>query len=60
MPKKFSAKEIEIILVGLQLYKVQLKKMMKSSEAMRVAKDEVKLAFLANEALIGKVNDNKL
>lgn len=55
MPKKFSAKEIEIIVVGLQLYKVQLKKMMKSSESLGVAKNEVKHSFLETETLISKM-----
>jgi len=55
MPKKFSAKEIGIIIMGLQLYKVQLKKMMKSSESLSVARDEVKHSFLETEALIGKI-----
>jgi len=57
MPKKFSAQEIEIILIGLQLYKVQLKKMIKSSESLSVAKNEVKHSFLETESLISKMQE---
>ncbi len=55
MPKKFSARELEIISIGLQLYKVQLKKMLQNSDNLKVARKEVKSSFLETEALIGKV-----
>ncbi len=53
--QKFTKEEKEIIMIGFKLYKVQIKKMMKSSESLNAGNKEIKLKFLATENLIGKM-----
>ena len=55
--EKLTKKQLEIVLIGLKLYKEKAKKMMKQSEELRTAEKEIKNTFLEVEALISKVSE---
>jgi len=53
--EKFNEKEKDMLKIGIGLYKVQIKKILKGSESLRVGYKEVKQKFLEAEALLGKL-----
>ena len=54
----YSKREKEIILSGLEMYKKDIKKMMKQSENLKTAEKEVKHTFLEVENLINNITQN--
>lgn len=58
MPK-FTKRQLEIILVGLDMYKLKLKKIMSDSANLKVAEKEVKQVFLETEDLINTIFNSK-
>lgn len=53
---EFNKKELEIVQIGVEMYKAKLKKMLKDSVALKAGEKEVKIIFLETERLIEKVS----
>lgn len=54
----FTPKELEIISLGLELYKAKLKKVMKDTDAVKAGEKDVKQTFFETERIIQKVNQD--
>lgn len=51
----FSKEELQIVHIGLDMYKAKLKKMLKDSGTLKVGEKEVKQKFLKTDVLIGRI-----
>ncbi len=54
---KLTTKEKAILLIGLQMYKKKISKMMKDSGDLQVGEKEIKITFLETDRLIERVQE---
>ncbi len=53
---KLNAEQLKIVLVGLQMYKKEIKKMMKKGDELKTAEEEIKHNFLEVESIINTLS----
>ena len=53
---KLNTEQKEIVLVGLQMYKKEIKKMMKKGDELKTAEEQIKHNFLQVESLINTLS----
>jgi hypothetical protein len=58
MSLDLTSKQVQIVLAGLEMYKKEVKKMLKKNDELKVSEKEVKQTFLEVESLIGKVMED--
>lgn len=56
MPK-LNPEQLKIVLVGLQMYKKEIKKMMKKGDELKTAEEEIKHNFLEVESIINALTE---